>query len=278
MGDTLKDLVTTVLEGEQTIFKVTRDVEGAPGSLTIERRKLQPEQPKEPQRALTPARRHVFYAIDGFVAYLRRYGSDQTVLYADGLTRTVHAVLNEKAERGVETVVLELMPHPLAQPWMDLMQKPPLPIKDFVDFLRAHRRAIISPPGREFVLLLSQIKMAQEVTVLEGSGRTTINGVLVKTMIQGQQQSDEIDLPDVVGLRLPLFVGGAPVTVELDLVISSPGLGQGVTAALVSADFEAACQEAFDNEVLALEMGFVDEMKMVLAHGRPDYVDWAIVK
>ena len=141
MEKTVKDLLTQVVKGEQTTLDLVKDLEAGGGKLVVEQRMLNPEEPQEPTRAKTAARAHLFFSAHGFVEYLQRYGGKGTVVYADSKRRMVHAVLDETAECGVETVILDPQVHPRWDPW-DKMLGETMPLTIFVDFLRNNRRAI----------------------------------------------------------------------------------------------------------------------------------------
>ena len=104
--ESIEHMIRNAPEGEETVFQLRESLDEGE-TLRIERRKLQPEEPKTPKRKESPRRTHAFLALGGFLDYLRRYASPRCVIFAcPGGGRlnsgTVEAVLDETSSGGFE--------------------------------------------------------------------------------------------------------------------------------------------------------------------------------
>lgn len=275
MEKALHDMLTRVVKGEQTTFDLVKDLEGGGNKLVVEQRILNPEEPRKPQRAETESRAHRFFSAKGFIAYLEDYGSKGTVIYADSKRRMLHAVLNESDAGGVEIVTLEPQVHPRWEPW-DKMLDETMPLAAFVDFLRNNRRAINDPDGRELLLTLSQVKASTEVTLHQGSGKESLNGLMLKTRIQGKENTELVDLPDIITLKTPIYVSEPEVDIELDVIIDAVQGGQGIVARFASADILEARITAFETIVKRIS-SLEKEIEAVVTDGAPEYIPWTYI-
>lgn len=265
--------------GEETALSVidVLDEKGQPGGkkLLVEARKVPAAAPR---RAETPSRAHEFHDVRGFIDYLGKYGTDNTVVYADAPGRTIHAVLNELSDQGGGVEHLRLKPkiHPRFQPWLDLMEEEPQPLPVFVDFLRNHRRTVKQPEGRELQLTLAQIKASTHIELHQGSGKESVNGLLVRSKIEGKETAGvPLDLPETLILRTPIFVNEDAIDVTLDLILNTTRDGAGVTAHVATADLQEALIDGFEKMVALIEHDFDD--RFVVGWGYPDYAEWSYI-
>lgn len=284
----IRDLITQVREGQATILTIGGEAENR--KVTVERRQLQPEPKPEPVRAPTGAREHTFHAVDGFIDYLVRYGVDKgTVVLADhgGGVRepAVRAIIDDRAERGVEVISLTPQVHPRWKPWADLLDRK-LSLAALVEFLRMNRRAVVAcegtpTNGRELLFALAQIRAATSVELHQGSGNGSSNGLVVTTKISGGK-GEPVDLPERFTVRSPIYIDLAPQDVELDLVLSASKDGAEVFAQFASADIREAQIEAFEvmrSEIHRRLVASPEEgsPSVIVAAGRPEWEAWELL-
>ena len=260
--DALATLIRRIAEGQETTLDVAGDVlefesVGADGKktttkvprriITVERRAVQPEPPEQPERFESPRRAHTFHDAAGFVAYLQRYGTKATVVLADHAEATMQATIDETAADGFETIRLKPIPHPLLEPWRARTGGSAYPIKEIARFLMENRRAITKPAGREVALLMSQVTASRSITRQAGIGAKSLNGIMIKTTIQGvDQKAAPLDLPETITIAAPIFAGQPPVPIEIDLLLDCSDADGTATARLTSHDMTIKRIEAFE--------------------------------
>src|SRR3990167_1598136 len=245
MGNTLKEFLSELPEGQCTVLNFKGDAAGA-GAQTVEvgRRQLQPEPRNEKALATSPPRLHEFHGASGFVSYLRKYGTD-VVLYIDVPAGKVYAILEERRMAGgYERLTFQPQTHPKWAPWEELLGKT-VALDALVDFVRENRRTIVEPEGRSLAMALSQVKASTNIELHAGQGKESLNGLLVKTRIQGQDHEAVVELPDVLGLLVPIYVSTEPKKIELDLIIETDKGGTQIVARLSSGDIQEAKIQAF---------------------------------
>lgn len=266
-------LVRSVPPEAETVFDLAKmlDKDGTPRQvLEVRRRELQPEPLQPPVRRESPRRAHVFASLAGFGTYLERYGGENTVVLADIEKREVYAVLDERANKGFEVVVLRPILHPALAPWVKVLEGKPLPLEVFCDFLARNRRAVTRPDGKALALTLSQVRCSTQITLQRGRGAHSINGLKLTATIQGERQGEElVALPDVLTLQTPVFVDSSPRTLECDLTLSAMESGTVIVATLTSADLDAALVEEFEFLVASLS-----HTKGIVGLGRPVHGEW----
>jgi hypothetical protein len=223
-----------------------------------------------PVRAESPRRDHVFNVPEGFVAYLQKYGSPDVVVLADPQTGRARAVLNERAEGGMEVVRFDPMVHPFWVPWQEQM-KVPQPVKAFAKFVATQKHVIVSPEPKSLFVLLSQVRLAKNVTIEEGFGRKSVNGVMVESVVTGNPKMS-VDLPETIGVKCPMFWGQEEMTIEVDVLVD--GSGDRVMISLSSADAEAKRIEQIEAMLGAME---ADLPEATVTLGHLDYTDWRYV-
>lgn len=279
--DKILAMLTTPREGIQTAFELAEALDGNGQRLVIERRKLQAEQPTEAPRAESQARAHTFYAATGFIAYLKRFGSQATVVYADPESRCVEAVLDETAEKGREVVVLRPQTHPRWAPWRALLGQR-VNLDTFRELVTQNRKTIVEPDGRALIFTLRQIRMSTEVQLQSGvvkGGAAAVNGLMIRTTITGGgKESDVVELPESIKVRTPVLVDEPEQEVEMDLILGGKRDGTEVYAQLSSADLREAEIAAFDLLVEKLRAELVDDEKkglgFTVTHGTVSQTRW----
>lgn len=155
MEEAIEDLIRKVTDGQETVFDLTKKLDGDV-TVSIGKRTLQPEPPKEKEIARAKARCHEFADIKAFAAYLEREGDASTLVLADVGSRTISAVLSDADDEDREVVTMKAMEHPLFTPWGAMLNKP-IPVIDFSLFVMRNRRAVVEPEGRELALTFQQI-------------------------------------------------------------------------------------------------------------------------
>lgn len=273
----IEDFLRSVQKGQENVLEVVEAMTGdgqKMAVLALQNRQLQPEPPDPPQRRESPRRAHAFHDVEGFAAYLAKYKTADTVVLADTAGLAIRAVLDERAKDGFEILVLSPAIHPLFRPWQALLEPDtdPLRIAEFAEFVMTNRRAVVAPDPRELVLMLSQVKASKKITIDRGRGMRSLNGVMIETVIQGQDKTEFVDLPDSLTIRVPLFVRTSPLQIEVDL-LALAGDGD-VFMRAVSADVDQAKVEAFEEmcqAVAAIE-------GVVVGTGSPNHCAWDYLK
>jgi hypothetical protein len=260
---TIAEILRRVTEGQETVIDIEVDEHGS-RTVKFGNRKLQPGLP-ELERTESPPRAHTLHTAEAVADYVNRYGSNDTVVLLDATTLTGRVVLRETADKQRETLKFEPQLHPLFREWLPLIGQR-TPVSTFAEFAIGHRRQIVSPDGRTVALLFGQMRARKEVTISVGEGKSAINGVMVTTTIQGKPSQEFVEVPDFITVHVPLFVGGEPKDIEIDLTV---GESNGTIYVLCSASgVEEAKHQAFDAMCAAIREGITHEAVIVLgAHG-----------
>lgn len=279
-GTQLKDLLEQIGKDKATAIELVEELSegGKVGAkrLVIEQRSVQPPQPLDPIRAESPARAHDFHAAGAFVDYLQRYGSKRTVVLIDLTACVVYAVLDETADRGREVLMLKPQIHPRWKPWHALLGRN-LEMPDLLDHLRNNRRSMVD--GRDVILALSQVKASTEVTLYRGSGHKALNGLLVKTSINGVKGEQIVEIPEVLHVKAPIFVDSEPIQIELDLIVEGSQDGTSVRARFSSADILEAEIEGMER--IAEHVGDLrdpDSIGCAVGYGVPKNTAWGYLR
>ncbi|QEG40454.1 DUF2303 family protein [Roseimaritima ulvae] len=271
----VSDLLRQLREGNETVMDVCNftDADGKDAQrMTFGTRKLQPELPTEKKVARAQARSHVFNDLDAFAAYLiREAEQEQSVILADVESRTIGAVLNEADEYDREIVTLQAVEHPLFTPWARLFGHA-IPVLEFALFVMKYRRAVVEPDGRELAMIFSQVKASKEITIQQGVGKKSINGMMVQLDIAGERQGMPVELPEVITLRLPLFVGTPNQPIQIDVLVTDGR--DGIVVYLTAADVEQQRIEAFERMVDRLKQ----ETGLLVGMGTIQQRDWELVR
>jgi hypothetical protein len=262
-------VLETVSNGERKLI----DLSGGPEArkITVEMRKLNPEDPRPPKRSESPPVAHEFLSAVSLGDFLGRYGCAATVVFADVLAEKIHAVLDQKAKDGFQVVVMTPQIHPLWKPWAELAGRW-IDVKEFAGFVAQNRRSVAFPDGRELALTLSQVRASVAVEIQTGRGKSAVNSLSVRTRIQGgTEQSDVVELPETIRLNVPLYVDTDAVDVELDLCIEASA--EGKVAVIVSSGMVAEARfKAFENMVAAVKARAPAEA--IVSFGRPKHESW----
>lgn len=266
---TLQDYLTTPLEGEAT----TLNLGGGAGDrrVTLELKKVAKD---EPEKARSPGRAHVFYEPASFAAYLAKNLTSDTVVWADPVAETFHAVLDDKASRGFETITMEPQTHPLWAPWKSLLDRRTVKIEDFARHLSENRRTIAMPEGRTLSYIFGQVKAAVSVEVHRGRGKDAVNGIVVRSKIEGATpgKPDLVEIPEEIVLHVALYVQSPQREIGLDLLVDATPDGC-VTVTVTAGTLAEARVAAFEEMVEAVEKGIGG--RAVVGYGHPSTEDWS---
>lgn len=270
MNKTVDEVMSELQVGAKTVFDLKKEVSDAGvQSLTV---KVEPPVPVTPVRAESKRRRHTFYDVASFKAYLEDYGTDFTVIYGNPQTGIVHAVIDEKAKGGVEVLRFEPMLHPLWKPWETVLLNGSMMLDQFVDFIAKNRRAVRAPSGADLLMMFSQIRASTHSELQRGKGKKAVNGLMITTEIQGVANKELIELPDFIGIALPIFVRTLPRQIEIDLTVGLKG--DDIQITLAAADLLEAKFAAFEEMFKTLET----LTNMTLTLGEPAHADWDYLK
>ena len=278
-GKELREVLRQIAEGHETAIDVVNEVMGEGDdatpikTLVIRQRRVNPEPPMLPVKDRSPKREHEFYDVPGFVNYLGRYGDENTVVLADPASETVFAVLNERAFDGFEVVTFKPQVHPLAAPWLEMLDRV-TPIRSFVDFLVGNKRQIVAPDARDLVMTLQQVKMSRQVELFQGMGKHSVNGLKVTMDIAGESKGTTLELPDELTINVPLYVGHtACQDIIIDLMVDG-NEKLGVVVVMKSADMATSRVAAFELFTRVISEALT-EQKIVVGLGTPRHGSWA---
>lgn len=271
----LEEVLDRVVEGKATALSLSKELQDGKEALRVvlEQRVLQPELPPIPRKAESPARAHVFFEVKSFAAYLKKYGTADTVIYGDPENGVAHATLSEVSKDGFETLLFKPMVHPLWRPWEALCGRR-LELAEFVDVVLNNRRSITEPDARDLVYSLSQIKASVKTEVQRGRGKNSVNGVVVTSTIQGEKKGELVELPESLTIETPLYIRTEKQAINLDLCIE-PGAQPGeIFVSLSSGDILDAKVAAFDEMFQQLEK-LSAEKQFTVTLGTPKHEAWA---
>jgi hypothetical protein len=241
-------------------------------TLVITSRNVNPEPPVAPVKSPSPKRSHIVYDIEGFRDYLAKFGSENTVVFADPGNGEMTAIIDELAATGFEAIKFIPQIHPIFAPWNTALSVVGgIKIKDFVDFLANNRRAIVEPPGRELVFLLSQVRLSRKVEIHQGDRSTSVNGILVETSIQGKTENDFVEVPETIKVHSPIYLNTDIQHVEIDITLGG-NEQTGVVVKLSAGDLIQKKSDLFDQMLVQLKNGLKEGITVTTGH--PAHTDW----
>lgn len=217
-------------EGEAAILTLSRSLgdDGEEGErvVRLERQALPPVL-RELRKHPAGARAHTFRDIDGFIAYLSRYGVERDLVVLLNLDNgTGQACLEELEAEEVETIGYQPMETPEWQRLAACIRQRMSP-KTFCDFLRVHRPRITEPQQDHVRMIASRLSAAVKVEEHTGSGAGGTFGRLLKIELKAGKTADEpVPVPDEFKLKLKPFIDSpaeVEVTLFLDVVSDKEG-------------------------------------------------------
>jgi hypothetical protein len=218
-----QDAVNTFLEqrteGVQRSIDVAKALVGDKPAMTVTFR----QEPMPLVRGESPKRHHIFQEAAEFGAYLKRYGTENTVVLADGETGEAEATLDESRTDGFERVRFVPVKDAEWTPW-DEMLGGTYDIREFAGFLGKHRSVIVDPNAAMVEHLYSQIRYSKSITTDCGRGAKAVNGVTVETTVGGQgAEGVVVTLPDQLKVKCAIFFGGTAGDIAIDVKLNSAG-------------------------------------------------------
>jgi hypothetical protein len=269
----IESMLGDVRRGCENVFDVIRETIEFEGEKVPQTRIILSEKFTPLERKESPRRAHTFQEVGGFVAYLKEYGGDHTVVLADvadpDLT-SMDGILDEESPDGFEKVTFNPRLHPLLVPWIHAIQHP-MELEDFADLVTRNRRTLVN--GRDLAMMFAQVKCSIKTEVQKGFGKKSVNGVMTTFEINGQVQSQPVDLPESITLECPIFVGTPKIKIDLDLVIK--GNSNTVVVSLGDSDFQVKRIEAVEDFVKQIrESGLMVSLGRAINHNW-DYVGGA---
>lgn len=276
----IDQLIRQAPVGKETAFDVAEEIlpdgKGTKRTFTVINRELNPEPPPAPVKFPSPKRVHNVYDIDGFAAYLKKYGTERTVVFANPALGKMSAVLDEGAYAGFEIITFTPQIHPVFAPWNDLLKAgAPIGIKKFVDFIANNRRAIIRPVGRELIFLLGQVRMSRKVELQQGDRTHSVNGIMVETLIEGKTQNDFVEIPEVITIYAPIYLNTDVVEVEVDLTLGG-NEQDGVFVRLSAGDLLQKRSDLFDKMFVELKTQLGEDVTVTT--GEPAHAEWKVIE
>jgi hypothetical protein len=267
-------LLRDVELGRENSLQVVREIEDlAEGTKKGDVRLIMEHRVPDPRLMPPDPRVHVFHTAETLIAYLGKYGGPETLVLANVDGRTITATLDELPQKGREVVTMRPQIHPLAAPWLSLIERGKTDLRGLVLFLRQHRRAISQPNPAQLVLELSQITASQKVTLQRSGPGAGINGLMVETKIQGTPKNEPVDLPEEIVIYLPLFVGREAVSIIVDLTLEL--VSEQIVALISSPDLDERMSDEFD--AMLAEVSEVDGLG-VIGRGATHYGEWSWVR
>jgi len=228
-----------------------------------------------PERMESPARSHVFNEVVGFVAYLAARWTKNMIIFADVPNTVIFAVLDDKAEHGFEQVRFEVLYHPefilLAKTLLDST----MDMMTFARNLMRNRNVLAGDPekAKQLSLMMRQITVSSKITACSGVGAKTINGIMCTTEAKAGVAEDQIDLPDSIAVKVPIYIDSDPVQFDIDLTITADRGGK------VEITTDNPELEVRKYEVFQLIMGRVDESNdVIVTMGKPMTKEWVYNK
>jgi len=274
----IEQFIRSVQVGQENAIEIAKTVgeDGAEKTtIALQNRVLQPEPPKAPERAESPKRAHEFYGLTGFNAYLVKYKTEDTVVLADVTSEQISAVIDDKADRGVEIVEFTPPISPLFKPWADMLDLA-IPLTALAEFIMTHRRSVtdadgvVGEAGRELALLFRQVRASKAITLQRGVGAKSINGLICELEIHGERKGEPVDLPESFTICTPLYLDTEAVALTIDLLVATKG--DEIVGVMTCAELE--------EQKLRIFSGMINDLsdELTVALGRPGHENWKYVR
>lgn len=234
-------------------------------TLNLARKKIMPD------RMESPARYHEFHEVPGFIEYLRKEKNPGMVIFANVGTSRIIAVIDDKAEKGFENIALEPQYHPEFELLENTLLGKELSIFEFAKNLMRNRNVFDAgtEKAKQLALLMRQITVSTKVTACVGVGAKSVNGIMCTTEAKAGLAESQIDLPDSIAVKLPIYLNTEPVSFDIDLTISATRDG----SVMVQTDCPELQVRKY--EVFETIIEQVREIKDVLVTlGRPNTTEW----
>jgi len=277
-------LLRDIQPGMETILDLVDDL--ADGKkITVIQREVNPEPPVERQVARRPKRNFTFHDMSGFMEYIQKNSTDNSIVLADAMQHSAVFVYDERSENDYEIATFRPCLHPLLIKWMGLK----MPAKDFALFVMENRSSIVGGmigettdgtdteemiTARQIAMLFRQVRTSKSVTIESGVGPKTINGVMVEVKIGASTDIHQIamELPDRIKIRVPMFVHSSDeIEFDFDLLVFNNSDDRPYVSA-TNSEIQTAIAKQFASDIERLE-GVIP----VVALGTYETAPWKLV-
>jgi len=221
----VKDFLQNVSEMGSNALNVSKKVlEEGKEQVTLDMRRTR----IMPERMESPARAHVFHEVDGFLAYIDENRTKNTVIFADVNNTMIYAVLDDGAEKGFEQIRFEALYHPEFVLLNKTLLDDTMDIMTFARNLMRNRNVLAgdSEKAKQLALMMRQITVSSKITACSGVGAKSVNGIMCTTEAKAGVAEDQIDLPDSIAVKVPIYIDTAPVQFDIDLTMTANRTGQ----------------------------------------------------
>lgn len=222
----VKDFLRNVDEFGCNALTVSKKVlENGKENVTLEmaRRRIMPE------RMESPARKHIFHDADGFIKYIETVKTKNTIVFADVEQATIYMVIDDKAEKGFEIVLLMPPYHPEFTLLEEtLIDQEDMNIFEFAKNIMRNRAAFLGSKeeSKQLAMLMRQITVSSSIKVCSGVGPKSVNGIMCTTEAKAGTDETEIDLPDKITTNVPIYINTDSVFFDIDITITADRSGE----------------------------------------------------
>lgn len=258
----LKDLITKITEGEESVFSIAKSLDGKGKEIRIGKQRLPDVFPEDPPIRRAKPRSHEFHTAKTFAGYL----TNNSTALADVDNLEILAVIDENVEQDREIVSYRAKIHPMFAPWHKMLGAT-TEVRRFALHCMTHRRSVVDPNGRELAMVMSQVKASKTIESWSGVGNGSVNGLRTEIQIGSEKKAEMVEIPDSIVIEAPIFIGTDPQRITIDLTID---FVDGKTVVYcTSTDYEEAKISAFEsivNELTKAEIGTVGFGKIQHRH------------
>ena len=271
----VKDFVGNVVKGQVNAISVVKDMTGDAKVATI---KLV-NTPVDPIRKESSARQHTFHAADGFVAYLKENKTPNLIVLADVDERKATAVLDDKAAKGFENIILKPAFHPRFKTLLATIlygQGTEQNITRFAKRVMMSKEIIVSADnldGKQLAMQMMQITVSHKIIACTGEGVTVTNGIMCESKIQGGVGNSTIELPETITVKLPIFINTEPVTFDIELLITTGDPETPPSVIAMAPQLEEKIGEVFEKILEPIKA--LDDA--IVSYGTLDTTNWQYV-
>ena len=221
----VKDFLENVSEMGSNALSVSKKMlEDGKEQVTLDMRRTK----IMPERMESQARFHVFHEVEGFVDYVAANKTKNTIIFADVINTMIFAVLDDAAKCGFEQVRFEALHHPEFILLNKTLLDSTMDIMTFARNLMRNRNVLAGDPekAKQLALMMRQITVSSKITACSGVGAKSVNGIMCTTEAKAGIAEDQIDLPDSIAVKVPIYIDSDPVKFDIDLTITATRTGQ----------------------------------------------------
>jgi hypothetical protein len=228
-----------------------------------------------PERMESPARSHVFNEVDGFLEYLDENRTKNMLIFADVPNTVIYAVLDDKAEHGFEQVRFEALKHPEFTLLAKTLLDGEMDIMTFARNLMRNRNILAGDPekAKQLALMMRQITVSSKITACSGVGAKSVTGIMCTTEAKAGVAEDQIDLPDSIAVKVPIYIDTAPVQFDIDLTMTAKRTGE-VVVTTDNPELELRKYEVF--QLIMEQVAAINGV--IVTRGKPMTKEWVYNK